>query len=90
MPAKFAYVKKKQYLCSRIGAKEAERMKILLVIGIVAAAMILLSVGVIFRKDHTFRSQHIHENERMKKDHIHCASAEDKIARKTSKLKIEN
>ena len=65
-------------------------MQILLVIGLVAVAMLLLCVGVIFRKDHTFRSQHIHENERMKKEKIHCALAEDKIARKSSKLKIEN
>lgn len=65
-------------------------MEIMIAIGVVAAAIILLSVGVIFRKDHTFRSQHIHENERMKKDHIHCALAEDKIARKARKVKIEN
>lgn len=65
-------------------------MQIVIAIGVVAAAIILLSVGVIFRKDHTFRSQHIHENERMKKDHIHCALAEDKIARKARKVKSEN
>ena len=58
--------------------------QILIVIGMVAAAMVLLSVGVIFRKDHRFRSQHIHENERMKKDKIHCALAEDKLERKRS------
>jgi len=47
--------------------------------------MLLLSVGVIFRKDHSFRSQHIHQNERMKKDKIHCAISEDAIERKKQK-----
>jgi hypothetical protein len=55
-------------------------MQILITIGIVAAAMLLLSVGVIFRKDHSFRSQHIHQNERMKRDGIQCIKAQDKAA----------
>ena len=55
---------------------------IILAIGILAVAALLLSVGVIFRKDHTFRSQHIHQNARMKRDKIHCAIAEDKLARR--------
>ena len=53
-------------------------MEILMAIGLVLVAVLLLSVGVIFRKDHTFRSQHIHQNERMKKDKIHCATSLDK------------
>ena len=57
-------------------------MEILIAIGLVAGAMILLSVGVIFRKDHSFRSQHLHQNERMKADNIHCVLSEDKLARK--------
>ena len=65
-------------------------MDILIVIGLVAGAMILLSVGVILRKDHSFRSQHIHENERMRKDGIHCATAEDKMMRRGRKYKIKN
>ena len=63
-------------------------MDVLIVIGLVGAAMLLLSVGVIFRKDHSFRSQHIHQNERMKKDKIHCALSEDKLARKEHKMKL--
>ena len=63
---------------------------ILLTIGVIAVAMILLSVGVILRKDHSFRSQHIHQNKRMKEDGIHCALSEDKISRRKRKLKIEN
>ena len=56
-----------------------------IVIAVVAVAMLLLSVGVILRKDHSFRSQHIHQNERMKKDGIHCALSEDKLMRRKSK-----
>ena len=65
-------------------------MEIMIAIGVLAVAMILLCVGVIFRKDHTFRSQHIHENERMKQDKIHCALAEDKLARKARKSEIKH
>ena len=54
-------------------------------IGLLLVAGLLLCVGVILRKDHSFRSQHIHQNERMKKDGIHCALSEDKLARNKSK-----
>lgn len=63
---------------------------ILITIVAVGVGMALLCVGVIFRKDHSFRSQHIHQNERMRKDKIHCALSEDKIAQKERKLKIED
>ena len=82
-----AYMKKKLYLCTQI----CEFMKeLLIIIGLIGLAVLLLSVGVIFRKDHSFRSQHIHQNPRMKQDKIHCALSEDKLARKEHKLKIEN
>lgn len=64
--------------------------ELLIVMGLIGAAVLLLSVGVILRKDHSFRSQHIHQNKRMKEDGIHCALSEDKLARKEHKLKIEN
>lgn len=64
-------------------------MKILLVIGILLAAIGLLSIGVLFRKDHSFRSQHIGENERMKQDKIHCATSQDREARRASSNKID-
>ena len=69
------------YLCSEFYA----RMNILIVIALVGAAMLLLSVGVIFRKDHSFRSQHIHQNKRMKEDNIHCVISEDALMRRKSK-----
>jgi hypothetical protein len=64
-------------------------MKILLVIGVIGIAMLLLCVGVIFRKDHSFRSQHIHANRRMKEDGIHCSTAQDREMRRTNPSKID-
>ncbi len=61
---------------------------ILLAIVFLMVAMMLLCVGVIFRKDHTFRSQHIHQNARLKKDKIHCAKTLDKEAERKSAQKI--
>ena len=78
-------------------------VKIGIAIGLVAGAMLALCVGVIFRKDHTFRSQHsvifrkdhtfrsqhIGENERMKQDGIHCATSQDREARRDGKYRID-
>lgn len=75
-------MRKKLYLCTRF-------MSILIVIGLVGAAMLLLSVGVIFRKDHSFRSQHIHQNERLRRDKIHCAKTMDKEAEIAAKRKLK-
>ncbi|MBQ4395290.1 MAG: hypothetical protein II825_08360 [Paludibacteraceae bacterium] len=61
---------------------------IVIVIGLVGAAILLLSVGVIFRKDHSFRSQHIHQNQRMKEDGIHCSTAQDKEMRRKAEKKM--
>ena len=63
---------------------------IVLAIGVLGVAIVLLCVGVILRKDHAFRSQHIGDNERMKADNIHCAAAQDRQERKRSQLKIED
>ena len=62
---------------------------ILLTIGFLAVAMLLLCVGVILRKDHSFRSQHIHQNERLKKDNIHCAKTMDKEAERKTARKLD-
>jgi hypothetical protein len=61
---------------------------LVLVLVVVAVAVLLLCVGVILRKDHSFRSQHISENERMKQDHIRCSTAQDREARRTNPRKI--
>ena len=61
---------------------------ILLAIVFLMVAMMLLCVGVIFRKDHSFRSQHIHQNARLKKENIHCAKTLDKEAERKSAQKL--
>ena len=63
--------------------------ELLILIGLIGAAVILLSVGVIFRKDHSFRSQHIHQNARMKEDKIHCATSMNKEAERNAERKIK-
>ena len=62
--------------------------EILIAIIFMLVAMALLSVGVIFRKDHSFRSQHIHQNKRMKEDGIHCSTSQDKEMRRERKNKV--
>ena len=62
---------------------------IVLAIGVLGVAMVLLCVGVILRKDHAFRSQHIGDNERMKADKIHCAAAQDRQERINITKKIK-
>ncbi len=65
---------------------------ILVAVGAVLIAVLLLSVGVIFRKDKQFRSQHISENKRMREKGIHCAVSQDREAKKVEreKLNVEN
>ncbi len=63
--------------------------EILIAILALFGAMFLLSVGVIFRKDKQFRSQHISANKRMKQDGIHCATSQDREARRKKKLNIQ-
>ena len=67
-------------------------MEIFWAIGFVLLAVILLSVGVIFRKDKQFRSQHISQNKRMREKGIHCAVSQDREAKKVErgKLKVES
>ena len=62
--------------------------EILIAIIFMLVAMALLSVGVIFRKDHSFRSQHIHQNKRMKQDGSQGSTAQDKEMRRERKNKV--
>ena len=64
--------------------------EILLAILAIGIAILLLSLGVILRKDHKFRSEHISQNQRMRQDDIHCATSQDREARKKEKLNIED
>ena len=77
-----------QLFCVPLHAILCAKMKMLLVIALIAVAILLLCVGVIFRRDHTFRSQHIAENERMREHKIHCATSQDREAQRTRKNKI--
>ena len=78
-------MQKKQYLC---GVFWRIMREIVIVIGMVALAVVLLAVGVILRKDHRFRSEHISENRRMRQHKIHCATAQDREARNKRKMDI--
>lgn len=64
--------------------------EILLAILAIGIAILLLSLGVILRKDHKFRSEHISQNQRMRQDGIHCTTSQDREARKKEKLNIED
>jgi hypothetical protein len=66
-------------------------MKIILItILAIGIAVLLLSVGVLLRKDGQFRSEHISNNARMRENGIHCATSQDREARKKQKLKIND
>lgn len=74
------------YLC---GVFISRMNQILIVIGIIAIAMLLLSVRVLLMKNGTFSSQHVSENKRMKQDGIHCATSQDREARRKNTNKID-
>jgi hypothetical protein len=52
---------------------------------IIAIAVALLSVKVIFRKNGRFSSQHIHDNAALRKQGIHCVMDQDREMRAPSK-----
>ena len=52
---------------------------------IIAIAVALLCVKMIFRKNGTFSSQHIHDNAALRKQGIHCVIDQDKEARRAGK-----
>lgn len=52
---------------------------------IIAIAIALLSVKLIFTKNGSFSSQHIHDSEALREKGIHCVMDQDKAARKQGK-----
>ncbi|WP_077196501.1 hypothetical protein [Prevotella ihumii] len=54
---------------------------LLLSVLIIAIAVVLLSVRVILQKGASFKSQHIHDSEYLRKKGIHCVIDQDKEAR---------
>lgn len=55
---------------------------------IIAIGMAFLCVKLFFRKDGHFSSQHIHDNEEMKKRGIHCVMDQDREMRRQSTFAI--
>lgn len=53
----------------------------LIIAGIIALAMILLSINILLRGG-KFRAQHIGENVEMRRHGIHCVQSMDKIERR--------
>ncbi len=64
------------------------RMKLLLTIGVTAAAMLLLCIRLLLQKNGHFSSEHISENKKMKENGIRCATAQDKETRQKNNHKI--
>ena len=58
---------------------------LLLGVLIIAICMCLLCVKVIFKKNGTFSSQHIHDSKAMKDKGIHCVLDQDREARRKGK-----
>lgn len=50
--------------------------------------MLLLCVKIVFIKDGRFASQHVKDNEALKKQGIHCVIDQDREERKRKKLEF--
>lgn len=65
-------------------------MKILLTSTlIIAIAVAFFLVKVLFRKNGTFSSQHIHDSEAMRERGIHCVIDQDREMRSKSRFAID-
>ena len=65
-------------------------MKILLTSTlIIAIAMAFFLVKVLFRKNGTFSSQHIHDSEAMRERGIHCVIDQDREMRTKSSFAVD-
>lgn len=58
---------------------------IIITVLIIAICIALLSVKVIFKKNGCFSSQHIHDNEALRQQGIHCVLDQDREARESGK-----
>lgn len=54
---------------------------LLLTLLIVAVAMVLFCVKLLFKKNGRFSSQHVHDNSALRKMGIHCVMDQDREAR---------
>lgn len=62
---------------------------LILTVLIIAIAVALLSVKVLFRKNGRFSSQHVHDNPALRKMGIHCVIDQDREARDGRKARIK-
>lgn len=63
--------------------------QLLFVILAVAIAILLLAVRILIKKDGKFSSEHISSNKRMRQDGIHCATSQDREARRNKNTRID-
>mgnify|MGYP000845709224 FL=1 len=56
---------------------------------IITIALALLNIKLIIKKHGKFASQHIHDNEALRKQGIHCVIDQDKEARQQSKKTVK-
>jgi hypothetical protein len=63
--------------------------EVFITIAAVAVAILLLCVRVLIKKDGKFSSEHISENKRMRQDGIHCATSQDREARRQANKKLK-
>ena len=73
----------------RKSTKKTMVKTLLLTLGIVAAAMLLLSVRVLLKKGGRFRSQHIGQSPAMRARGIRCVQAQDLEARLPNPMAVE-
>lgn len=62
--------------------------KIIIVTLIIAIAIAFLCVKVIFRRNGSFSSQHIHDSEAMRERGIHCVLDQDREMRTPSRFAV--
>ena len=61
---------------------------LLISIVIIAAGMVLLLVKVLFQKNGSFSSQHIHDSKAMRDRGIHCVMDQDREMRRKSRFAV--
>ena len=62
---------------------------IIIITLIIAIAVAFLCVKVIFKKNGSFTSQHIHDSEAMRERGIHCVLDQDREMRQRSRLAVK-
>lgn len=69
-----------------VATKVVKMVELMLVsVLIIAIAVALMCVNLIFRKNGRFSSQHIHDNPALRKQGIHCVVDQDREARRNGK-----